>query len=196
MKNPLSYFSWSDLGVISAAYIVAFTLMLGLVTPLQSILLPEITQYVSLLFLPHGVRVLALHYYGWKAIIYLLPSSTLMWFVVNFGTELDASLVAIIVSLLACYVGVGAVRWITKVSEDDYQSWSWKMLLLAGAICSILNSLSLSFLHFSAPDPLFNLGVYHRRYSGHGWDHGGPDLRVQDGRQVIEKRLVGISNQY
>jgi len=158
MKNPLSYFSCSDLGVISAAYIVAFTLMLGLVTPLQSILLPEITQYVSLLFLPHGVRVLALHYYGWKAIIYLLPSSTLMWFVVNFGTELDASLVAIIVSLLACYVGVGAVRWITKVSEDDYQSWSWKMLLLAGAICSILNSLSLSFLHFSAPDPSLILG--------------------------------------
>lgn len=133
-------------------------MMLGLITPLQGIFLPEITQYVSLLFLPHGVRVLSIHYYGWKGVVYLLPSSTLMWFSVNFGTELDASLTAIIVSLLACYVGLGIVRWVTNVSEHDYQKWSWKMVLLAGLVCSLFNSLSLSFLHFKAPDPLLVLG--------------------------------------
>lgn len=158
MKTQIAYLSWSDLGVISVAYIISFSLMLGFITPLQGILLPELTQYVSLLFLPHGVRVLAIHYFGWKAVIYLLPSSTLMWFVVNFDNASDASLVAIIVSLLACYVGVGIVRWTTKVHEHDYQSWSWKLLLLAGAVCSILNSLSLSFLYFTVPDLSIILG--------------------------------------
>ena len=158
MKKPLPHFSWSDLGVISLAYIISFSLMLGLVTPLQYILLPEVTQYVSLLFLPHGVRVLAIHYYGWKGIVYLLPSSTLMCFVSKFGAAFNTSMIAIIVSLLACYVGLGIIRWITKVSEHDYQSWSWKVLLLAGAACSIVNSLSLSFVHFDTPDPLLVLG--------------------------------------
>lgn len=154
----MPHFSLAAFSVISVAYIVSFSLMLGFVTPLQMAVLPELTQYVSLLFLPHGVRVLVIHYYGWRGIVYLMPSSALMWFVVEFGTKIDASVTAIIVSLLSCYVGVGVLRWITKAPEHDYQSWSWKMVLAAGAVCSVLNSMGLSFLYFDIPDPMLLAG--------------------------------------
>ena len=51
--------------IVSIAYIVTFSLTFGFVFPLQQLLLSGISTQVSLLFLPHGVRVLTLYFYGW-----------------------------------------------------------------------------------------------------------------------------------
>ena len=54
--------------LIVLAYVFCHGLTSLVVTPVQSILLPEITMFASLIYLPHGVRVLASWASGWKAI--------------------------------------------------------------------------------------------------------------------------------
>ena len=55
-------------------------------------------------FLPHGVRVFAFYFLGWRAAFYLVPASYLMMVLsVQAGIELDPW--AVIVSPAACYIG-------------------------------------------------------------------------------------------
>ena len=53
--------------IASIAYVVSMALTLGFVFPIQSMLVPASFLEVGLLFLPHGVRVLAFYFFGWKA---------------------------------------------------------------------------------------------------------------------------------
>lgn len=60
-------------GVVSALYVWAYFVTVAVVSPLQEALFP--TMVMSLLFLPHGVRVLAAWLYGWRSMAYLLPGA-------------------------------------------------------------------------------------------------------------------------
>ena len=64
--------------IVSVAYIVTFSLTFGFVFPLQQLLFSGVSTQVGLLFLPHGVRVITLYFYGWRGMFYLLPASYLM----------------------------------------------------------------------------------------------------------------------
>lgn len=61
--------------VVSCLYVWAYFLTVALVLPLQLALLPQ--TVMSLIFFPHGVRVLAAWLYGWRSIPYLLPGALL-----------------------------------------------------------------------------------------------------------------------
>lgn len=49
-------------------YFLAYFLVWAFVTPVQEAVLPEITKYASLLFLPHGIRVFATSLAGGKSV--------------------------------------------------------------------------------------------------------------------------------
>ena len=68
--------------VVSISFVIASSLTLGLVFPLQAMLLSGSKLEIGLLFLPHGVRILAFHFFGWKAILYLMPTSYLFWLLI------------------------------------------------------------------------------------------------------------------
>ncbi len=59
----------------SVLYIWAYFLTVDVVAPLQAAAFPHMVM--SVLFLPHGVRVLAAWLYGWRAVAYLLPGALL-----------------------------------------------------------------------------------------------------------------------
>ncbi|WP_367648807.1 hypothetical protein [Ruegeria arenilitoris] len=63
----------SDTFFASLAYVVASYLTFEVLMPLQNMFFPEYPSRASLLFLPHGVRVLAAWLLGWRAIFALLP---------------------------------------------------------------------------------------------------------------------------
>lgn len=64
------------LGVsISAVYIWSYFVTAYLVSPLQGLLFPSVTM--SLLFVPHGVRMMSAWIYGWRSFFYLLPGALL-----------------------------------------------------------------------------------------------------------------------
>ena len=62
-----------ETAVVSGAYFAAILITFELVPPLQSLIFPEYSSRASLLFLPHGVRVLSAWLLGWRAIPALLP---------------------------------------------------------------------------------------------------------------------------
>ena len=92
--------------IVSFAYIISYSLTSGFVYPIQTALLPEVSEKTGLLFLPHGVRIIAVYYLGWKAILFLLPSTYLMWILSVYGNGLDLHMYQPVVSVIACYFGV------------------------------------------------------------------------------------------
>ena len=128
--------------IISVAYIASYTLVAGFIAPLQGLILPTFTTSISLLFLPHGIRVLAAYYYGWKALPLLLPSMYLMWFITVYASNIPLHPLSPLLSGIACII---AVKFIFKNIKYMIEK-EWKLLLFAGLIGSFLNGLSHSFL--------------------------------------------------
>lgn len=77
----------SDFGtttlVIFGLYLLAYFLVWAVITPVQQEVIPEITKYASLLFLPHGIRVFATSLVGRRSIPGLilaeLAGNSLFW---------------------------------------------------------------------------------------------------------------------
>ena len=128
--------------IISVAYIASYTLVAGFIAPLQGLILPTFTTSISLLFLPHGIRVLAAYYYGWKALPLLLPSMYLMWFITVYANNISLHPLSPLFSGIACII---AVKFVFKNIKHIIEK-EWKLLLLAGLVGSFLNGLSHSFL--------------------------------------------------
>ena len=63
-----------NLFVVKSVFVLTFQLVIQIVHPIQALFLP--TGYVSILFLPHGIRVLAVFLYGPSpSSLYLLIAS-------------------------------------------------------------------------------------------------------------------------
>ena len=132
--------------VLAIAYVVSFSLTMSIISPLQAILLPSVSNSISVLFLPHGVRMLAAHYFGWKSIVYLLPPSYLMYalMIQTHGDILPFT--APLVSLIAAYLGMTLIVCLADISSRDLRISTWKWLLLGGFIGSIFNGLGIGLL--------------------------------------------------
>jgi hypothetical protein len=144
--------------IVSFAYIISYALTTGFVSPLQSTFLAGVSDKIGLLFLPHGVRIIAIYYYGWRAILLLIPASYLMLFLTVYGGEIGLSLYAPIVSLVACWIGVTLAKVIFEERSKMLDISAWKFLIVAGAAGSLLNGISLSFLQHDSQIGLSILG--------------------------------------
>ena len=153
MHNTLTTFV-----LLSGAYIISHALTTGFVSPLQSTFLAGVSNKIGLLFLPHCVRIIAIYYYGWRAILLLLPASSLMWFLTVYGGRIDLSMYAPIVSLIACWIGMTLAKAFFEERSKIIDVSAWKFLIVAGAAASLLNGLSLSFLQHDSQLGLSILG--------------------------------------
>ena len=131
--------------IVSVVYIVTFALTFGFVFPLQKLLFSGVSTQVSLLFLPHGVRVLTLYFYGWRGVFYLLPVSYLMILLSVEQTGQD--LLAPVVSLVCCYFGLQFIRLVFSDTKSvSLKPQDWKLMVLGGVAASIFNGLGLALL--------------------------------------------------
>jgi hypothetical protein len=154
MKKNLEIFL-----ILTASYSLSCSVTLGLIMPLQTILLsyPQPSNF-SLLFLPHGVRILAFHFYGYKAMFYLLPSSYLFWALSNHsGTELDP--LSPLLGMFLCYAGYKIVLFLASLQDRKITLKLWKFLICAGAGSSLANGIGLSLLQHDGT-PLVSLMGY------------------------------------
>ncbi|MDG1010046.1 MAG: hypothetical protein P8O69_08750 [Amylibacter sp.] len=129
---------------LSAAYIIAFTLTSGFVYPIQTALLPSVSEATGLLFIPHGVRIIGMYYFGWRAIPYLLPASYLMWFLAVYGNGVELHFYQPVISLIACYLGVLLASALCMIRLGQLDLKAWKFLIFAGVIGSLFNGIGLS----------------------------------------------------
>ena len=153
MKNHFDHFA-----IVSIAFIVASSLTLGFVIPVQGLLSQYAVPEIGLIFLPHGIRVIAFHYLGWKAVLHMLPTSYLFLVLSNTsGAELDV--LSPIVSMVACYIGFLGATVVVHKEDIGNKISTWKYFVIAGATSSVVNGLALSWLQF-ADTPLSALVGY------------------------------------
>ena len=98
------------------------------------------------MFLPHGVRILTLYFYGWRGIFYLLPASLLMAMLAQEQT--GVVLISSIVSLLCCYLGVQFVRILfSETVSVSFGVKNWKLMFWGGVVGSVFNGFGLTLLN-------------------------------------------------
>ena len=131
--------------IVSVAYITAYSLTLGFVSPLQQMLLSNVISELSVLFLPHGVRVLAFYLLGWRAIIYLLPASYLMM-LLTAQTGITLNSWAPVVSIIGCYVGFTVITRFFPERAPHRQFPRWQYFGLIALLSSVINSLGNTLL--------------------------------------------------
>ena len=141
IKDVLYNFSF-----VSVAYIITFSVTLGFIFPLQQLLLSNVPSYIGLFFLPHGVRILTLYFYGWRGMFYLLPASMLMSILAE--NQTGWSLLALLVSIPCCYFGVQFARILfSDTVSVSFAIKDWKLMFWGGVVGSIFNGFGLTLLN-------------------------------------------------
>ena len=129
--------------LISGVYVIAFAITFAVVMPVQDAVLPAFGNYASLLFLPHGVRVIAAWMYGWRSLLCLAPGAVLThsYLYGSAGFSLDY--------MVAVFFGVFCAAlsfWFFAMLGMDFRldksdKVKWRDVMLAGGAASVLNSL-------------------------------------------------------
>jgi hypothetical protein len=132
---------------ISAAYLAAYVLAIYALLPLQSAYTPQLASYASLLFLPHGIRVLGAWLYGWKAIPLLAPAALLTHWL-NLGAD-GFTLVGIVGVFSGIFCAV-LTFWVLSHIGMDFRLTAdrranWREIMLAGSIASVINTFGMGW---------------------------------------------------
>lgn len=132
---------------MSVAYLGAFILTFGLLMPFQRNFLPEYANYASILFLPHGVRVLTAWLYGSRALLLLAPSA-LFTHGILYGT-MGFSSDYFFAALFGISCATSSFWLFSKLGmdfrQDHTQLASWREILLVGSFASIINVVGTSY---------------------------------------------------
>ena len=102
--------------IVIAVYVLCHGLTTLLVTPIQNLFAPDITVFASLIYLPHGVRVLATWLLGWKTCFPLFAGgflSELLFTPAEIHSFTEPVLFwAVAVGAIAAYVGFVIMKFI------------------------------------------------------------------------------------
>lgn len=129
--------------VISLAYLIAFFITFIALMPLQDSLLSSFSNYASILYLPHGVRIVAAWLYGWRSIIFLAPSTIIAhsYLYGYSGFSLDY-MVAVFFQLFCAAFSFWSLA---KLGMDfrlhNFRRVNWRDIMLAGCAASVMNVL-------------------------------------------------------
>lgn len=137
--------------IVCFAHVISIAFTKEVVKPFQEDYFPEIAAFAALFFLPHGVRVLAAWYFGWRSIIYLFLANCFSS-ILFYGDE------AWTLHLFTVYLAVSSVGFVTfelfRISGWNLYAQagahpleSWKQIVLIGIFSSILNSLALNLIY-------------------------------------------------
>jgi len=128
---------------VSIAYAVAFFLTHYLFYPLQLKIVPEFESLANLLYLPHGVRVLAAWLLGWRSVFALAPGAFIsqnllfeqpIWDFKFFAVFL----IGIVVAPLAFSL-LKFAKFDARAREENPPCW--QCVMLVGVFASLLNAL-------------------------------------------------------
>lgn len=70
---------------LAFAYIGAYAVTDAVIMPIQAHYGPTLAQGISILFLPHGVRVIATWLLGWRSVLAILPGNVVVFYVLFAG---------------------------------------------------------------------------------------------------------------
>ena len=132
-------------------FVLIFLTYLGLVTvqyliimPIETMMVERNVALVSLLYLPHAVRVLGAWMVGPKSILALIPASICGYFFMmrpDTGAFTSADFIIPMIGALCAPVAFELMRFVRiDVYPKSTGVISWRTLVFAGLLSSIVNS--------------------------------------------------------
>ncbi len=133
--------------LIVLTYLLCDGLTAILVWPAQAAFVPELTIFAQAVFLPHGVRVLAAWFLGWKSLIPLIvaPLVSSLVFAPVAGHALVAPILMSLVAAgaLAAILAFEAMRLAgVNLYFGNAAGLNWRLLLLVGGIAALFDAVS------------------------------------------------------
>ena len=128
------------LTIVTLALIISVQAVVEIIDPFQSMFFPEITPFATLLFLPHGVRVITTWLYGVWSIPYLFFATIISDLLVR-GSANPST---IFITAIVCYASFQLFKF---CGLDMYKLKGikitnlWRSLLLVAFVSSVFNSL-------------------------------------------------------
>jgi hypothetical protein len=146
--------------MVFIAYCACYFLVEFLVFPVQmAVGLPQ-TNYASLLFLPHGIRVLSIWLYKGRAVIPLFCAHLFIYVLFWLGEVSLTSLAVVFVGTFCAPLAFILVGWIGfDVSVRNTEIVHWRSILAVGFIASIINSLGNSLFLSPYIEPALHLAT-------------------------------------
>ena len=145
MKSIIEFTGFKEFGIIFSAFVFAFALVDFVVAPVQHYFVSSSTMAGSLLFIPHGIRVLAVWLCGVRAILPLIVAEFLggifLW---QPDVSLDVLLGSSMVGGLCVYLTFELFRLAgieLRPDGKDSALANWKSLILLASIASVFNSI-------------------------------------------------------
>ena len=144
MRSVIEFTRLSEFAVIALAYTVGYLLVDYIVAPVQYLYLSRDFTVGSLLFIPHGIRVLAVWLCGSRAILPLIIAellcTVLLW---QPDVAISTSLGSAMVGGLCVYLTFEVFRLAgieMRPDGKDSALTNWKSLILLASIASVFNS--------------------------------------------------------
>ena len=146
-KDPMNphfskFFShWFVLIFLAYLGLIAFQHLI--IMPIETMMVERNVAVVSLLYLPHAVRVLGAWMVGPKSILALIPVSICVYFVTrpDTGSLTQADFIIPMVGALCAPVAFELMRFVRiDVYPRSTGVISWRTLVFAGLLSSIINS--------------------------------------------------------
>jgi len=145
MRSIIEFTRLNEFAVIFISFVLAFALVDLVVEPVQHQFLSSSTMAGSLLFIPHGIRVLAVWLCGVRAILPLIAaelfSCIFLW---QPDVGLDVFLGSAMVGGLCVYLTFEVFRLAgieMRPDGKDSALTNWKSLILLASIASVFNSI-------------------------------------------------------
>lgn len=140
---------------VSIIYLFAFFLTFLVVFPLQDRLVDLQAKWISLIFLPHGVRVLTAWLYGGRSLVLLFPSSLITHIYIFGASGFEPKLfIANLIGVASGYVAFEFVRTIgLNAYPDSGNIMNWRKIFFVGALASVINSMGAILFYQSMVEP-------------------------------------------
>jgi hypothetical protein len=128
--------------IIVGCYLLTFFLVNKVIFPTQKAVFPDVTIYAALVYLPHGVRVIATWLYREKAILPLIIAHFLLYRIFYWhGTDTAKNMVAVLAGSLCVFITMQLFRFSRiDISLANMTISHWRSLVLLGFISSIFNT--------------------------------------------------------
>lgn len=142
MAKETAFRQWVAATVlVSGCYLAVFLLTFGVIMTLEERIAPVFANFTSLIFLPHGVRVLSAWLLRWRSVPMLIPGATIGHLYL-YGPVIDLRLA------LGWAVGLGCAPLAFALLEraglafrpKSSRRTHWRDIVLVGAVASVFNS--------------------------------------------------------
>lgn len=129
--------------LVSGTYVLAYLITVMFLSSAVIGALEAPTASASLVFLPHGIRIIAAWLYGWSAVFYILPGAYITH-LARFEEKTALSLSELLGPIFGVLCASFCFSVIARMGHDlRFESGNhinWRDIILVGALASVINS--------------------------------------------------------